>query len=153
MKNIPQYTMLALITFGVVTVANTQYFSRNTGVVPNSRDRYQYNLPVNSPNNTYNSSPPIPYALNPLFADKDAVRQQGQPEVPQYSKERDINKSALMQEDRAVAQQQAQPIAQQDPTTQAQQTRIPAGYGPTMQQTNMPTQSDIPMRDPKVSVR
>lgn len=152
MKKIRQYTMLALIAFvGNNIIAHTEYFSRNTGVVANNRDRYQFNLPDSS-NNAY-SSAPVPYSINPLFADEDAIRQNGQPEVPEYSKERDINKSALMQDDRVVAQQQAQPIAQQDPTAQVQQAKIPAGYGEPIQPTNMPAQQGIPKRDPQISVR
>lgn len=151
MKNLPQYTMLALITCGVVTVTHTQYFSRNTAVMPNSRDRYQFNLP-DSPNNTYRSAP-VPYSINPVLADQDAIRQHGQPEVPQYSKERDINKSALMQQDRMVAQQQAQPIAQQDPTAPTQQATIPAGYSEPIQSTKTPAQQGIPERDQDISVR
>lgn len=123
MKNIPQYTMLALIAFVSSSLAQAEYFSRNTGAVANIRDRYQYNLPVSSSNNTYNSSPTTPYSLNSLFGDEYTLRQYGQTEVPQYSKERDSNKSMLMEEDRAGAQQAAQP------TAQAQPIRIPTGYG------------------------
>lgn len=152
MKNIRQHTMLTLIAFVGSTVAHTEYFSRNTGVVASSRDRYQFNLPVDSSNNTYNSSP-LAYALNPLFADEYVVRQYGQSEVPQYSRERGTNRSTLMEEGRVAAQQQALQEAQQGQAGQTQQAKIPADYSQTMQPTNMPAQQGILLRDTQVPAR